>query len=173
MSKIESGQLELYPKEMDLKLLMEEVQVLLENQVENKGLQFRLDCGGLKQPLVEGDALRVKQILTNLLGNAVKFTPEGGEVSLTVNQEPAGGLVRTVFQVADTGCGMSPEFLQRIWTPFEQERRVASQNGTGLGTTLSKTLAEKMGGSISVESQLGKGSYPCCGGQHYGTGIYG
>ena len=54
MSKIESGQLELYPKEMDLKLLMEEVQVLLENQVENKGLQFRLDCGGLKQPLVEG-----------------------------------------------------------------------------------------------------------------------
>ena len=158
MSKIESGQLELYPKEMDLKLLMEEVQVLLENQVENKGLQFRLDCGGLKQPLVEGDALRVKQILTNLLGNAVKFTPEGGEVSLTVNQEPAGGLVRTVFQVADTGCGMSPEFLQRIWTPFEQERRVASQNGTGLGTTLSKTLAEKMGGSISVESQLGKGT---------------
>ena len=89
----------------------------------------------------------------------MKFTPEGGEVSLTVNQEPAGGLVRTVFQVADTGCGMSPEFLQRIWTPFEQERRVASQNGTGLGTTLSKTLAEKMGGSISVESQLGKG--PC------------
>ena len=76
-----------------------------------------------------------------------------------MNQEPAGGLVRTVFQVADTGCGMSLEFLQRIRTPFEQERRVASQNGTpGWAQPLSKTLAEKMGGSISVESQLGKGT---------------
>ncbi|MFQ9873191.1 MAG: response regulator, partial [Oscillospiraceae bacterium] len=93
-----------------------------------------------------------------LLGNAVKFTPEGGEVSLTVRQELSGGLANTVFQVADTGCGMSPEFLQNIWRAFEQERRIASQNGTGLGTTLSKTLAEKMGGSISVESQLGKGT---------------
>lgn len=158
MSKIESGQLELYPKEMNLKLLVEEVHILLENQVENKGLQFRIDCEELKEPLVQGDALRVKQILTNLLGNAVKFTPEGGEVSLTVRQELSGGLANTVFQVADTGCGMSPEFLQNIWQPFEQERRIASQNGTGLGTTLSKTLAEKMGGAITVESQLGKGT---------------
>lgn len=158
MSKIESGQLELYPKEMDLKLIVEEVHILLENQVENKGLRFCVDCGDLKEPLVLGDALRVKQILTNLLGNAVKFTPDGGEVALTVSQEVSDGIASTVFQVADTGCGMSPEFLQRIWTPFEQEQRAASQNGTGLGTTLSKTLAEKMGGSISVESQLGKGT---------------
>lgn len=158
MSKIESGQLELYPKEMDLRLLVEEVHILLENQMENKGLQFHVDCEELKEPIVQGDALRVKQILTNLLGNAVKFTPEGGEVSLTVRQELSGGLANTVFQVADTGCGMSPEFLQHIWQPFEQERRIASQNGTGLGTTLSKTLAEKMCGSITVESQLRKGT---------------
>ena len=158
MSKIESGQLELYPKEMDLNLLTEEVHILLESQVENKGLRFHVDCEALKEPLVRGDALRMKQILTNLLGNAVKFTPEGGEISLTIKQELSGGLANTIFQVADTGCGMSPEFLQRIWMPFEQERRAASQNGTGLGTTLSKTLAEKMGGSISVESQLGKGT---------------
>ena len=158
MSKIESGQLELYPKEMDLRLLIEEVHILLENHVENKRLQFHVDCGEMKEPLVQGDALRVKQILTNLLGNAVKFTPEGGEISLTVQQELSGGLANTVFQAADTGCGMSPEFLQNIWRAFEQERRIASQNGTGLGTTLSKTLAEKMGGSISVESQLGNGT---------------
>lgn len=158
MSKIESGQLELYPKEMDLKQMIEEIHILLENQVENKGLRFDIDCKEMKEPLVLGDALRVKQILTNLLGNAVKFTPEGGEISLSVRQEVSGDLAGTVFQVADTGCGMSPEFLQRIWTPFEQEQRAASQNGTGLGTTLSKTLAEKMGGSISVESELGKGT---------------
>lgn len=158
MSKIESGQLELYPKELDLKILMDEVHILLENQVESKGLRFDIDCQGLKEPRVLGDTLRIKQILTNLLGNAVKFTPEGGEISLTVRQELSEGQADTVFQVADTGCGMSPEFLQRIWNPFEQERRIASQNGTGLGTTLSKNLVEKMGGSISVESQLGKGT---------------
>ena len=107
---------------------------------------------------MQGDALRIKQILTNLLGNAVKFTPEGGQISLTVRQELTGGVANTVFQVADTGCGMSQDFLQHIWKPFEQERRASSQNGTGLGTTLSKTLVEKMGGSISVESQPEKGT---------------
>lgn len=158
MSKIESGQLEIYPKEMDLDALIEEVGILLENQVESKGLAFQVECRGLEAPLVQGDGLRLKQILTNLLGNAVKFTPEGGAVSLTVRQELSDGVAHTTFQVADTGCGMSPEFLQRIWLPFEQERRIGSQNGTGLGTTLSKTLVEKMGGSISVESQLEKGT---------------
>ena len=140
MSKIESGQLEIYPKEMDLKRLIEEVHTLLENQVENKGLHFRIDVQGLEAPLVQGDALRIKQILTNLLGNAVKFTPEGGEISLTVRQELTGGVANTVFQVADTGCGMSQDFLQHIWKPFEQERRASSQNGTGLGTTDRKSV---------------------------------
>lgn len=158
MSKIESGQLELYPKELDLNSLLEEVHILLENQAEGKGLRFHIDCFGLEAPFVLGDALRLKQILTNLLGNAVKFTPAGGEVSLSVRQEISGGIASTVFQVADTGCGMSQEFLTRIWLPFEQERRISSQSGTGLGTTLSKNLVEKMGGSISVESQLGKGT---------------
>ena len=158
MSKIESGQLEIYPKELDLNALVEEVRILLENQVESKGLEFCVENEGIEAPYVQGDGLRIKQVLTNLLGNAVKFTPEGGTVSLAVSQELGGGVANTTFRVADTGYGMSPEFLQRIWSPFEQERRVASQNGTGLGTTLSKTLVEKMGGTISVESQPGKGT---------------
>ena len=158
MSKIESGQLELYRSEMDLAKLIEEVRILLENQTEQKGLCFGIDCRELTEPFVWGDPLRLKQILTNLLGNAVKFTPEGGSVTLTVRQAPSDGVAPTTFQVADTGCGMSQDFLERIWLPFEQERRIASQNGTGLGTTLSKTLVEKMGGSISVESQPGKGT---------------
>lgn len=158
MSKIESGQLEIYQEEMDLTMLIEEVGILLESQAEQKKLRFGIDCRELPEPFVYGDALRLKQILTNLLGNAVKFTPEGGAVTLTVRQDISGKTATTVFQVADTGCGMSPEFLERIWQPFEQERRIASQNGTGLGTTLSKTLVEKMGGSISVESQIGKGT---------------
>lgn len=158
MSKIESGQLEIYRGQMNLNTLIEEVGILLESQTRQKMLRCSINCGELTEPDVCGDALRIKQILTNLLGNAVKFTPEGGAVSLTVRQEVNGEIADTVFQVSDTGCGMSQEFLQRIWLPFEQERRVAQQNGTGLGTTLSKTLVEKMGGSISVESQLGKGT---------------
>lgn len=158
MSKIESGQLEIYENEMELTAMINEVEILLENQTKTKGLAFHIDCAELKAPFVRGDALRIKQILTNLLGNAVKFTPEGGEISLTVTQQVSDGTANTTFQVADTGCGMSQEFLERIWSPFEQEHRLASQNGTGLGTTLSKTLVEKMGGSISVESQLGKGT---------------
>ena len=158
MSKIESGQLEIYPKEINLKQLIEEVRILLGNQAESKGLRFIIDLKDLEEPFVKGDALRLKQILTNLLGNAIKFTPEGGEVRLSVRQNVYGDVADTVFHVADTGCGMSSEFLQRIWLPFEQERRVASQNGTGLGTTLSKTLVERMGGAISVKSQPGEGT---------------
>lgn len=158
MSKIESSQLEIYENEMDLTALIEEVRILLENQTEQKGLRFEIDCRELTAPFVRGDGLRIKQILTNLLGNAVKFTPAGGTVTLTVSQKISGKTADTMFQVADTGCGMSREFLDRIWQPFEQERRVASQSGTGLGTTLSKTLVEKMGGSISVESTPGEGT---------------
>ncbi len=107
---------------------------------------------------MSGDALRIQQVLTNLLGNALKFTPAGGKVTLTVRQTLVGQLAHTTFIVADTGCGMSPEFLDKIWLPFEQERRLASQNGTGLGTTLSKTLVEKMNGTIAVKSSPGAGT---------------
>lgn len=158
MSKIESGQLEIYKNETDLNTLISEVKILLESQTVQKNLQFDIECEELPAPRMWGDALRIKQVLTNLLGNAVKFTPEGGKITLSVRQEISGDTVNTVFQVKDTGCGMDQEFLSRIWQPFEQERRVASQNGTGLGTTLSKTLVEKMGGSISVESQQDKGT---------------
>jgi len=158
MSKIESGQLEIFQNEINLSALVEEIKLLLDTQAEENGLRFHVNCDELRQPFVMGDALRIKQILTNLLGNALKFTPKGGEISLTIRQKLDQGIAQTSFIVADTGSGMDQEFLKRIWTPFEQERKIASQNGTGLGTTLSKTLVEKMGGSISVESRLGEGT---------------
>lgn len=158
MSKIESGQLEVYCKPLDLAETVSEVELLFATQMEAAGVRFRVTCGELPQPRVLGDALRLKQVLANLLGNAVKFTPAGGEVSLTVGQTLEGDVARTVFTVADTGCGMTPEFLKRIWEPFEQERLVGSQNGTGLGTTLSKTLVEAMGGTVEVASEVGTGT---------------
>ena len=158
MSKIESGQLELYSQKLDLEKLLREIEMLIGPQSEERKQFFSVECNSLPAPWVIGDEVRIKQIIINLLGNALKFTPAGGSITLTVTQELWGETAHTTLQVTDTGCGMSPEFLERIWQPFEQEHRFGSQNGTGLGTTLSKMLAEKMGGGIDVESREGEGT---------------
>lgn len=158
MSKIESGQLELYCEKLGLEKLLREIRLLVGPQTEERNQHFEIITEGMSCPWVLGDEVRLKQIIVNLLGNALKFTPAGGSITLSIRQEARGELADTVFEITDTGCGMSPEFLERIWQPFEQERRIGSQNGTGLGTTLSKVLAEKMGGSIRVKSQLNAGT---------------
>lgn len=158
MSKIESGQLELYCQRLNLEKPLKEVEMLIGPQAEERKQHFIVDYSGLLTPWVLGDEIRLKQIIVNLLGNALKFTPAGGNITLTVTQELHDKIAVTTFKIADTGCGMSAEFLERIWRPFEQERRLDSPNGTGLGTTLSKMLAEKMGGNIEVESRVGEGT---------------
>lgn len=158
MSKIESGQLEIYLQEVNLLRLIENIKLLLETQAQQKQLHFDVDVQEIRYPIVKADALRVQQVLTNLVGNAIKFTQSGGHVGVKVEQEIEQKIVYTVFIVRDDGCGMSEEFLRRIWIPFEQERRIASQNGTGLGTTLSKTLVDNMNGTIFVESKVDKGT---------------
>ena len=158
MSKIESGQLELYTQRLNLKKLVREIEMLIGPQCEERNQRFAVNCDGLPAPWVTGDEVRLKQIIVNLLGNALKFTPAQGSITLTVRQTVQGETADTIIQIADTGCGMSPEFLEKIWQPFEQEHRLGSQNGTGLGTTLSKMLTEKMGGSIEVESHVNEGT---------------
>lgn len=159
MSKIESGQMALYANPFDLGTLVRDIESMMAPQMRSHSLSFFIDDAEVFAPGVVGDELRIKQIIVNLLGNAVKFTPEGGSVTLTVEQRAVnGGNPTTVFHVSDTGCGMSADFLSRIWEPFEQEQRVASQNGTGLGTALSKVLVEAMGGTIKVESTEGTGT---------------
>ena len=112
----------------------------------------------MTQNWIIGDQIRIKQILMNILGNAIKFTPEGGTVTLTAEQKKEGEVVYTTLVIKDNGCGMSLDFLDRIWQPFEQENRRIYKNGTGLGTTISKNLVEKMKGTISVESKPEQGS---------------
>lgn len=158
MSKIESGQMELYSERLNLEKLLHEVQMLIGPQAEERKQRFNIVTDMLAAPWVISDEVRLKQIIVNLLGNALKFTPAGGSITLTVKQELSGDTADTVFEINDTGCGMSPEFLERIWQPFEQEKRRGSQNGTGLGTTLSKVLTEKMGGTIDVKSRLDQGT---------------
>ncbi|WP_455437718.1 ATP-binding protein [Hungatella hathewayi] len=158
MSKIESGQLELICRDFNLNELLTQVEKLLETQAHDKQIAFTMDAKSLIQNRMIGDQLRLKQILMNILGNAIKFTPEGGTVTLTAAQKLEGNIANTTFVIEDTGCGMSSEFLERIWLPFEQENRIIQKNGTGLGTAISKNLVEKMQGTITVDSKPDQGS---------------
>lgn len=158
ISKIENGQLDIDAMPLDLREVLREVQGMVQIQTEESEITFQMHTE-LSQPYVVGDSVRLKQILVNLLGNAVKFTDKGGWVHLEVSQImlPRNN-VETCFVITDNGCGMSEEFLGRIWEPFEQEGEEKSRSGNGLGTTLCKNLTEQMGGTISVESVRGEGT---------------
>lgn len=158
ISKIENGQLDIDAMPLDLREVLREVQGMVQIQTEESEITFQMHTE-LSQPYVVGDSVRLKQILVNLLGNAVKFTDKGGWVHLEVSQImlPRNN-VETCFVITDNGCGMSEEFLGRIWEPFEQEGEEKSRSGNGLGTTLCKNLTEQMGGTICVESVRGEGT---------------
>ncbi|NGM16468.1 response regulator [Eggerthellaceae bacterium zg-893] len=158
MSKIESGSVDLRIEPFDLRVMLQELEVIASVQAADR-LDVTVRSVDVGDPFVRGDAVRLKQALVNLLGNAVKFTPDGGEVSLALTEETLDDMASLVFVVRDTGCGMSDDFLKnRLWSPFEQELRVASQSGTGLGAPLAKAIVEAMGGTVDVRSEVGVGS---------------
>lgn len=161
MSKIESGKIELHPERFDLGLLLRALITVFHVQAMNKQIDFEIFlCGEVTEYLV-GDALRLNQILTNLLSNALKFTPPGGQVSLNVEElRRDGSRIWLRFEVRDTGRGIAPENIGRIFEPFTQEDSgiVRQYGGTGLGLPITKNFAEMMGGSITAQSQVGAGS---------------
>lgn len=158
ISKIENGQLEIEATPLDLREVLRIVQGMVQIQTEEAQVTFKMDAE-LMEPYIIGDEVRLKQILVNLLGNAVKFTDKGGWVQLEVGQSVVvQERVETCFVISDNGCGMSEEFLKRIWEPFEQEGEPQRKSGNGLGTTLCKSLTEQMGGTISVDSVRGMGT---------------
>ncbi|MCU0804332.1 MAG: ATP-binding protein [Burkholderiales bacterium] len=161
-SKIEAGKLTISTVDLDLHGLINGVTRIITPQAEAKGLAFSASIMPDVPPLLRGDPHYLKQILINLLGNAVKFT-ERGSVTLRVARVSApaeGGPVRLKFSVRDTGIGIAPEHQSRIFESFTQadERVTRRFGGTGLGTTISRQLVELMGGRIGVESAVGLGS---------------
>ena len=161
MSKIESGKITLGRMEMTIPGLLEQITTIMEPQAKAAGLTLRTEANGICRERFFGDVLRINQILLNLLSNAVKFTPEGGCVDFQVEELPAkrqGNSVRYRFTVRDTGIGMPEDFLTLIFEPFNRSREAMHIEGTGLGLSITKGLIDLMGGSISVESELGKGS---------------
>jgi signal transduction histidine kinase/uncharacterized membrane protein len=153
MAKIEAGRYTVEPSVLDIKTIINEVVALLQLQIEARGLLLQIDVP-TNVPLVHADRVRLAQVLTNLLANAIKFTEQG---SITIRL--ASDETHVHFSVIDTGIGIAPEHLQRIFQPFEQvgdsARRPA---GTGLGLAISRRLMEAMGGTLTVESNAAGGA---------------
>lgn len=163
MSKIESGKMHLNMNQISLRETMEDIVNIIQPQMKAKELQFDIFVQRVIAEEVHCDSVRLNQILLNILSNAVKFTPEGGVIDIYLNQEPSPkgeDYVRICFRVKDTGIGMSEEFQKKIWNSFERENREQVQHitGSGLGMAIVKQIVELMGGTIELESALGKGS---------------
>ncbi|MDE6302988.1 MAG: response regulator, partial [Clostridia bacterium] len=162
MSRIESGKVKIDETEVLLPDIMHDLKTIVQADVKSKQLEFFIDTLDVTNETIFCDRLRLNQVLLNLLGNAMKYTQAGGTVSVRVIQTPAEreGYAYYQFSVKDTGIGMSPEFLKHVFEPFERERTstVSGIQGTGLGLSITKNIVEIMGGTISVESELGVGS---------------
>lgn len=161
MSRIESGKVQIEENEVSLMEVLNEVNNLIRPMAEEKSIKFQIQ-NEIVHNYVYSDRLRLNQILINLLGNAVKFTPEGGEISLRVYQEmvaPAGYGVY-IFKVKDNGIGIGKEFQDSIFKAFEREKNTENSGiqGTGLGLSITKNIVRMMGGKIDVQSELGQGA---------------
>ncbi len=163
MSKIESGKMTLNVEQVSLREVMDGIVNIVQPQVKAKHQKFNIFIQDISVENVCCDSVRLNQILINLLGNAVKFTPEEGTITVTLYEEesPRGEeFIRTHLLVKDTGIGMSEEYQKKIFESFSREdtARVQKTEGTGLGMAITKYIVDAMEGEIAVQSELGKGS---------------
>ena len=162
-SRIESGKVTISPEPVDITQLTDNVQAIMNGLLYNRDLKFEVHREGLKNPYVLADVLRIREVLVNLLGNAVKFTKDGGEITLDISSYPGADEkhIITRYVVRDNGIGMSEEFQKKLFDPFSQEDDANARTqykGTGLGMAITKKYVDMMGGSIAVESKKGAGS---------------
>ena len=163
MSRIESGRMTVNPEEFSLVKLIEQVNTMIGSQCRDEGLTYEFIADGKLEGFYFGDDMKLKQIMVNILGNAVKFTPKGGKITFTVRELSRIGENATFrFIMSDTGIGMSEEYLPKLFDTFSQEDANASASSkfgsTGLGMPITKNFVELMNGSIDVESVKGKGT---------------
>lgn len=163
LSRIESGKAVFFPEPVDITKLTDNVLAIMNGLLYNRDLKFEVYRERPKNPYVLADATRIREVLTNFLSNAVKFTKDGGTVTLDISSHPGEDDKHIVarYIVKDNGIGMSEEFQKKLFKPFSQEddRGARTQyKGTGLGMAIAKEYVEMMGGSIAVESQKGVGT---------------
>ena len=161
MSRIESGRMSLRNEEFSFPKMLETINTMFSGQAADKGVAYHCHVNGELDEYYIGDNMKLRQVLINILGNAVKFTPEGGSVNLTVERKARfDGKTTVGFAIEDTGIGMSKEFLPHIFDTFAQEDSSSTNKygSTGLGMAITKNIVEMMNGTIDVESEKGKGT---------------
>ena len=162
MSRIESGKVKIEEKEASLPEIIHDLKTIVQSDVKAKQLSFFIDTQDVTDEIIVCDKLRLNQVLLNLLSNAMKYTRPGGTVSVRIIQtgDAPEGYAAFEFRVKDTGIGMSREFLEHIFEPFEREQTatISGIQGTGLGLSITKNIVDMMHGTIAVESETGKGS---------------
>ena len=162
ISRIESGKIKYTPAPVDIAEVSDSVLTIMYGYLNDRNITFRTELEKPQTRYVLTDAVRVREVLVNILGNAVKFTNDGGSITYAVSYLPGkdGRHIRVRYRIADTGIGMSEEFVEHIFDEFSQEDHGArtQYQGTGLGMAITKKYVELMGGTISVESRKGVGS---------------
>ena len=162
MSRIESGKVDLLEEEFNLSELVDNLVSMTSSLISEHGHEFSVNISGVTHEEVVGDSFRIQKVFMNLISNAVKYTPNGGKISLSIVERPCNqekvGCYEFVFE--DNGIGMSEEFIKQIFEPFVRavDGRVNKIQGTGLGMAISRSIARMMGGDITAESKLGEGS---------------
>ena len=162
ISKVESGKLKLSPLNFSIVETVENLVNLSQPMIKEKNIEFSFHTNRMESEYLYADQLRLNQIYINLLSNAIKYTEPGGHVSVDLREEESTvpGCVRLTYVVADTGIGMSPEFMKTMYEPFSRQTdsRVNSIQGTGLGLAITKQMVDLMGGTIECQSEQGKGT---------------
>lgn len=162
MSKIESGKVSLTEESFAISNVIESLVAVCHTQIEAKGQTLSLSVGRIDHENVVGDEQRLQQVFMNIVGNAIKFTPEGGNISIHIEEKPSkingSGCYEFVFE--DTGIGMEKDYIDKIFEPFSRaaDSRTGKIEGTGLGMSIAVNIVRMMNGDIQVESELGKGS---------------
>lgn len=162
MSRIESGKVQIVEQECNISEIMHNLVNIIQPQVKAKQLSLFIDTFDVTNEDVVADAVKLNQVFVNLMSNAVKYTPAGGTISLRIKQKSSfhRGYGEYAFILTDTGIGMTPDFIKHIFEPFEREESTTRSGiqGTGLGMAITKNIVDMMGGTISIESEKGKGS---------------
>ena len=161
MSRIESGRMTLKNEEFAFSKLLEQINIIFSGQCQEKGLEYNCHLNGSLSDYYIGDSTKIRQVLINILGNAVKFTPKGGKVELNVERIGSfSGKSTLQFKISDTGIGMSKDYLPKIFETFSQENSGATNKygSSGLGMAITKRIVEMMNGEIFVESEKNVGT---------------
>ena len=162
ISKVESGKLKLSPLTFSIVETVENLVTVSQPMIKEKNIEFNFHTNQMEKEYLYTDQLRLNQIYINILSNAIKYTEPGGSVSVDLSQDKSDkpGCIRMTYVVADTGIGMSPEFMETMYQPFSRQidSRVNSIQGTGLGLAITKQMVDLLGGTIDCQSEQGKGT---------------